>query len=139
MCTSTSQYQLEIKQVVDYPCCRIYRQFIQSLMADRSIRTSGGSGLFYYAVLCSYANFRTSYRRIDGTSYTVYPGEWICTTKELSTWFRTRFQCQAISILDELQKRHLISYLVLNHGKVIKYKICDWKRHNTILDYNCPC
>ena len=34
-------YQLEIKQLVDYPRCRIYRQFIQNLMADRSIRTSG--------------------------------------------------------------------------------------------------
>lgn len=40
------EYQLEIKQVVDYPRCRIYRQFIQSLMNDRSIRVSGGSGLF---------------------------------------------------------------------------------------------
>ena len=48
-------YQLEIKQVLDYPRCRIYRQFIQSLMEDRSIRTGGSSGLFYYAILCSYA------------------------------------------------------------------------------------
>ena len=63
-------YQLQIKQVVDYPRCRIYRQFVHRLMADRSIRTSGGSGLFYFTVLCSYANFRTSYRRIDGISYT---------------------------------------------------------------------
>ena len=62
-------YQLQIKQVVDYPRCRIYRQFVHRLMADRSIRTSGGSGLFYFTVLCSYANFRTSYRRIDGISY----------------------------------------------------------------------
>ena len=132
-------YQLEIKQIVDYPRCRIYRQFIQNLMADRSIRTSGGSGLFYYTVLCNYANFRTSYLRIDGIGYTVYPGEWICTVKELSAWFRTRFQCQAVSILDELQKRHLISYLFLDRGKVVKYKIRDWKKHNTVLDYNCPC
>lgn len=95
-------YQLEIKQIVDYPRCRIYRQFIQNLMADRSIRIGGGSGLFYYMVLCNYANFRTSYLRIDGIGYTVYPGEWICTVKELSTWFRTRFPCQALSILDEL-------------------------------------
>ena len=132
-------YQLEIKQIVDYPRCRIYRQFIQNLMADRSIRTGGGSGLFYYTVLCNYANFRTSYLRIDGIGYTVYPGEWICTVKELAAWFRTRFQHQAVSILDELQKRHLISYLFLDRGKVVKYKIRDWKKHNTVLDYNCPC
>ena len=51
-----SEYTLEIKQIVDYPRCRIYRQFVQALIADRSIRVSGGSGLFYFAVLCSYAN-----------------------------------------------------------------------------------
>ena len=134
-----SEYQLQIKQVVDYPRCRIYRQFVQSLMADRSIRTGGGSGLFYFTVLCSYSNFRTSYRRIDGISYTVYPGEWICTVRELAGWFRTHFQCQALDILDELQKRNLISYLLIDKGKVVKYKIQDWKNHNTVLDYNCPC
>ena len=109
-------YQLQIKQVVDYPRCRIYRQFVRFLMEDRSIRVGGGSGLFYFTVLCSYANFRTSYRRIDGISYTVYPGEWVCTLKELSQWFRTRFQCQALSILGELQQRHLIDFSSLGEG-----------------------
>ncbi len=134
-----SEYQLQIKQVVDYPRCRIYRQFVQSLITDQSIRTGGGSGLFYFTVLCSNANFRTSYRRIDGIGYTIYPGEWICTVKELTGWFRTHFQHQALDILDELQKRNLITYLSLDRGKVIKYKIRDWKKHNTVLDYNCPC
>ncbi len=86
------EYQLQIKQVVDYPRCRIYREFIHKLISDRSIRISGGSGLFHFTVLCSYANFRTSYRRIDGISYTVSPGEWVCTVKEQSTPFqRTAF------------------------------------------------
>lgn len=134
-----SEYQLEIKQIVDYPRCRIYRQFVQSLINDRSIRISGGSGLFCFTVLCSYANFRTSYRRIDGISYTVYPGEWIVTTKELAQWFRTRFYWQAIEILEKLQKMHLLSFISLNRGKVIKYRITDWRKHNTVLDYNCPC
>ena len=49
-----SEYTLEIKQIVDYPRCRIYRQFVQALIADRSIRVSGGSGLFYFVVLCAY-------------------------------------------------------------------------------------
>ena len=133
------EYQLEIKQVVDYPRCRIYRQFIQSLMNDQSIRVSGGSGLFYFAVLSNYANFRTSYRHIDGISYTVYPGEWVCTLKEVSEWFRTRFQCQTLGILEELQRQHLISFLTLGRGKVIKYKIRSWKKHNTVLEYNAPC
>lgn len=134
-----SEYQLQIKQIVDYPRCRIYRQFVHSLIDNRNIHVKGGSGLFYFTILCSYANFRTSYRRIDGISYTVYPGEWICTVKELSEWFRTRFQCQALGILENLQEMHLISFLTLDRGKVIKYKIRDWKKHNTVLDYNCPC
>ncbi len=41
-----SKYQLEIKQIVDYPRCRIYQHFIQNLLTDRSICTNGGSGLF---------------------------------------------------------------------------------------------
>ena len=48
-----SEYQLQIKQIVDYPRCRIYRQFIRTLMEDQSFRASEGSGLFHYAVLCS--------------------------------------------------------------------------------------
>lgn len=133
------EYQLQIKQVVDYPRCRIYRQFVHRLMADRGIRTSGGSGLFYFTVLCSYANFRTSYRRIDGISYTIYPGEWVCTLKEVSQWFRTRFQCQALTVLEQLQKQHFITFQRLERGNVIRYKICDWARHNTVLEYNAPC
>ena len=99
------EYQLQIKQVVDYPRCRIYREFIHKLINDRSIRINGGSGLFHFTVLCSYANFRTSYRRIDGISYTVSPGEWVCTVKELSCWFRTRFHRQALSMLDTHRSR----------------------------------
>ena len=72
-----SEYQLEIKQIVDYPRCRIYRQFITMLLQDKDIRVGGSAHLFYYAFLCNYANFRTSYKRIDGISYTIYPGEWL--------------------------------------------------------------
>ena len=38
-------YQLEIKQIVDYPRCRIYRDFLRTLMKDKSIRTNGNSFL----------------------------------------------------------------------------------------------
>ena len=133
------EYTLEIKQIVDYPRCRIYRQFVQALIADRSIRVSGGSGLFCFVVLCAYANFRTSYKRIDGISYTIYPGEWIMSVEELSRYFRTRFRRQTLAALEGLQKKGLISFLVLGHGKLVKFKIRGWRRHNTILDYNAPC
>jgi hypothetical protein len=134
-----TEYKLELKQIVEYPRCRIYRQFIRTLMEDRSIRVSGGSGLFYFTVLCSYANFRTSYKRIGGISYTVYPGEWVCRIDEITKWFRARFQWQAISILDKLQEQKLITYTELGRGRVVKFKITDWQYFNTVHDYNAPC
>lgn len=132
-------YQLEIKQIVDYPRCRIYRDFLRNLMEDRDIRTNGSSYLFYYIVLCSYANFRTSYRKLEGISYLVEPGEWICTTAELSEWFRTRFHHQAVSIMDFLQEQHYLTYTKLGRGNLIKFQITDWRKNNTTLDYNYPC
>lgn len=134
-----SEYQLEIKQLVDYPRCRVYRQFIRTLIEDRNLHSRGGSCLFYFIALCSYANFRTSYRRIDGISYTVYPGEWICTPAELRDWFRCRFQHQALSILDGLQEKHYITYTKLNRDRLIKFKITDWQKSNRILEYNARC
>ena len=37
-----------------------------------------------YGTLQLCKNFHTSYRRIEGIRYTVYPNEWVCTLKELS-------------------------------------------------------
>lgn len=132
-------YQLEIKQIVDYPRCRIYREFLLTLMKDRTIRTSGSSYLFYFMILCSFANFRSSYRRLEGISYLISPGEWICRTSELSEWFRTRFQHQAVSILSYLQEQHYITYTKLGRGNLIKFSINNWKQHNSAFDYNYPC
>ena len=106
-----SEYQLELKQIVDYPRCRIYRQFIKMLMQDENIRTGGNSGLYYFTVLSCYANFRTSYKRIDGISYTIYPGEWICRVSELTEWFRTRFQHQADRMYIKAVNPHLTAQI----------------------------
>ena len=134
-----TEYKLEIKQIVDYPKCRIYRQFIQSLIADRSIRTNGCSGLFHYVVLCCYANFRTSYQRYDGISYIVHPGQWICPLWELRTWFRARTNRQLLRQLDFFQRHHFIEYDLIGRGQLVQYRILDWPRYNTVLDYSCPC
>lgn len=132
-------YQLEIKQIVDYPRYRIYREFLRTLMRDRDIRTNGSSYLFYYMILCSYANYRTSYRRLEGISYLLTPEEWICSLPELSEWFRTRFHHQALSILDFLQENHYITYSKLGRGKLVKFSINGWNQNNTSLNYNHPC
>ena len=134
-----SDYKLQIKQIVDYPRCRIYRQLMQYLIKDPNIRSGGSSGLFYYMVLCCYANFRTSYKRIDGISYTVYPGEWICRINELKEFLRCKTVKQTIDIMESLQSRHLIKYFILGHGKLIKFKVKNWCKTNRVLDYNAPC
>ena len=134
-----SKYKLEIKQVVDFPRCRIYRQLIQYLIKDPNIRSGGSSGLFYYTVLCCYANFRMSYKRIDGISYTIHPGEWVCRINELKQFLRLKTNKQTVEVLDNLQKRHFIQFTVLGHGKLIKYCINNWCKINRVLDYNAPC
>ena len=54
-------------------------------------------------------------------------------------WFRTRLPRQAISILKDLQNRHLISYEILGNGSLVKYRIVGWHKNNRILEYNAPC
>lgn len=132
-------YQLELKQIVDFPRCWIYREFIQTLMKDRSIRTNGGSCLFYFLILCSYANYSSSYRNIEHLTYKVVPGEWICSLKELQIHFRQKFQHQVISILDTLVEQNLLTYSLHEKNKIIQYKIKDWPKDNTALSYNYPC
>lgn len=65
--------------------------------------------------ILSFANFRSSYKRIEGISYLISPGEWICTLSELSEWFRVRFQHQAVSILDA-EPLHFQTWLIQAPG-----------------------
>ena len=132
------EYQLGLKQIVDFPRCRIYRNFIQTLLNDRSIRTTGGSFLFWYLVLCSYANYSTSIRRMEQLTYTLSPGEWICSISELQDWFRCRFQHQAISILKHLQEESCITYSLLEKNRLVKFRITDWQDDNTALNTIIP-
>ena len=88
----------------------------------------------YKRQLCSYANYRTSYRRMENFTYTIGPGEWICTLADLQTWFRCRFQHQAVSILDMLERQNCISYSLIGNRKIVKFKITDWPKDNTVLE-----
>ena len=132
-------YQLELKQLVDYPRCRIYRDFIRTLAADRNLHACGGSGLFYFTALCSYANFRPSYRRIEGTSYALTPGEWICRLSEITQWFRMKLQWQALAVLEYLQRQRYITFSRHAHGQLVKFHITDWELFNTALNCDGPC
>ena len=133
------EYKLEIKQIIDYPRCRMHRQFVRGLIEDTNIRVGGESGLYYYTVLSCFANFRTSHHRIKGVTYTLYPGEWICKVEELMRWFRVRNKRQTISIMEKLQEKHLLKFKIVGQGDVIKYRLSGWAKYNRILEYNAPC
>jgi len=134
-----TEYKLEIKQIVEYPRCRINRQLVHSLIDDRNIRTCGGSGLFYYIVLCCFTKTGTSYRRVEGINYRINPGECFCTLEELISMFRVRNMREAIFILSLLQKRHLISFSILANGRCVKYRIKGWHWVNRTFEYIAPC
>lgn len=89
------EYQLELKQIVDYPRCRIYREFVRRLMNDPNFRTHGSSYLYYYIVLCSYANFRSSYRKWTELPTWCLQANGSAHHRNCPSWFRTRFQHQA--------------------------------------------
>lgn len=72
-------------------------------------------------------------------TYTVYPGEWVCTLGELAEWLRFRTKRRVLDVLEDLQYDHLIEYKLLGRDKLVRYRIKRWKQHNTVLDYNCPC
>ena len=63
----------------------------------------------------------------------------VCTFKDVSEWLRLRTKRRIFDVLDGLQDDHLIDYKILGRDKLVRYQIKDWRRHNTVLDYNCPC
>ena len=134
-----TEYQLEIKQIVEYPRCRIQKKFVEMLMCDPDIKTSGGCGLYHYTVLSSFVRFETTNRKISGVNYTVFPGELLCTIDELFVLLRVKSKYQALSILTDLQRRHFIEFNILDDGNCVKYRIKDWEKFNRAMDAFAPC
>lgn len=133
------KYSLEVKQLVRFPYCRIYRSFIDQLTADTSLRKHGDGLLFYYMVLFSLANYRTSYRNVEGVRFTIHAGEWVARNAELCEKMGFKYHHQLRDILKRLQEMHLVEFTEYPKQKLIKFKICVWTKTNTTLDYNAPC
>ena len=132
------KYQVEVKQLVRFPYCRIYRTLIDNIVGNPKIRKRGGL-LFSFAVLFALANYRTSYRSLEGTKYVIGPGEWVARYSELAERLGTRFPYQTNAILNRLQEMHLIEVTQYPRQKLVRFKICCWADTNTHLDYNAPC
>lgn len=133
------QYQLKLQQLVTYSRCRIYRKLIRALAEDTRIRLNGDSYLFYFMVLCSMVNFRTSYITVDGISYTIAPGEWLITLGDLNLLFRKKRNKETIAILDSLTEKNYIQYMITHHNTIVKFSINNWSKFNTIIEANAPC
>jgi len=130
------EYVLEIKQIVDYPRIRIYREFIQKLISHDNLSARGNCNLFNYIILCSYANYSSSRKRIEGKEYIIQPGSWICSFKELIRWFRTNKE-QCIEVLSYLEGLGFIEYYQYN--EYIFYKIINWDKYNSFMEYEAHC
>lgn len=133
------QYQLKLQQLVTYSRCRIYRNFIRTLAEDTNIRLNGDSYLFYFMVLCSLANFRTSCMRVDGISYTIAPGEWMIASRDMMKLFRKKTMKSTVEVFDRLSDKNLISYIISHKSQYIKFSINNWSKFNTVVEANAPC
>jgi len=65
---------------------------------------------------------------MEHITYTIGPGEWICTVTDLQEWFRCRFQHQALSILRFFEEQNYITYSLLGKNRLVKFKISDWPK-----------
>lgn len=131
------EYQLKIRQRETFPRCRISQGFFQSLIEDRDIRTNGCPGLFAYTALCSLASCRLMYLRLEGISYTIQPGEWVCALTDIKDILRLRTLRQALEVLWVMQNRGLIQYTLLERGDAVRFKILDWGYTNRVLRDDC--
>ena len=132
------QYQLKLQQLVTYSRCRIYRNFIRTLAEDTNIRLNGDSYLFYFMMLCSLANFRTSYMQVDGISYTIAPGEWMITSRDMMKLLRKKTMKSTMEVMERLSDKNLITYLVSHKDQYIKFSINNWSKFNTVVEANAP-
>lgn len=103
------------------------------------IRLNGDSHLFYFMMLCSLVNFRTSYVAVDGISYTVAPGEWLMPLRDLNSLFRKKRIKETVDILDSLSEKNLIQYMITHHNTFVKFSINNWSKFNTVVEANAPC
>lgn len=133
------QYQLKLQQLVTYSRCRIYRNFIRTLAEDTNIRLNGDSYLFYFMVLCSLVNFRTSYIQVDGISYTIAPGEWMIASRDMMKLLRKKTMKSTIEVFERLSDKNLITYIISHKGQYIKFSINNWSKFNTVVEANAPC
>ena len=132
------EYVLETKQMAFYPKVRIYREYVCKLINDDKLSVRGKCNLFNYIILCSYANYTSSTKCINGKSNLIYPGSWLCKVTELMKWFNLN-EKKSIEVLEYLRSIGLIEYEFMYDNQYIFYCIKSWKENNSFCEYNARC
>ncbi len=119
-------YKLELKQIRNFHAVAFFTNFTLPRASDTTL-------FLYYLVLClckASAGWNTlpiPLVQESGLHVT-----------DLQEWFRRRFQHQALSILRFLKSRITLPTL-FSANRLVKFKISDWSKDNTVLEYNYPC
>jgi len=129
------EYVLETKQMAFYPKVRIYREYVCKLINDDKLSVRSKCNLFNYIILCSYANYTSSTKCINGKSNLIYPGSWLCKVTELMKWFNLN-EKKSIEVLEYLRSIGLIEYEFIYDNQYVFYCIKSWKENNTFCEFN---
>lgn len=131
-------YKLELKQIVEFPRCRIYRDFIQTLITTKSIRTTGA--LFFLLsgimLLCKLPHILPP----DGTHYLYHWSRRVDLHSHRSSGMVSLpFPTSSVVHPSIFEEQNYITYSLLGKNRLVKFKISDWPKDNTVLEYNYPC
>lgn len=122
-------YQLQIRQLITYPRCRIYREFLQTLIETR---TSTPTDVPVFFVIQTCALLPASAQRTCGWRGLATPsaqeGASARLVAGLTRTLRLRSRCKTLELLQAMEDRGLLHYTLLGRGKLVRYKILDWQR-----------
>lgn len=130
----------------------IYRDFLDELLNEYHLSTTGDSLLYFYLKLYSMCSLGKKRTKTDKFPY-VYGGECVKNTKELLAELGLRTMGQVIKILDKLSESGLVHYAMAHlHGgpsnaRFFKITVVDAKKQAEELEkklggkkkiYGCP-
>lgn len=128
-------YCTQTKQLVRFPKVRVDKTWFRWFCDHKDFKNDGNLHLFSLMSLYSYSNFRSNTRRIDDQNYMEAPGEWICKLSALPRILRAHSKTHAMEIMTYFAQNDLLSFEFIA-PEIIRYRIHDWQRHCTHLNYN---
>ena len=125
------------RQLVCFPKVRVSKSWFRRFNNSTVFHNEGTLHLFSLMALYSYANFRSDTRTVSGVRYTAAPGEWICRRSSLPRILRVRSERRALELLGFFSSAGFLDYRMLDEERgILKYRITNWRKHCTHLDYN---